>query len=178
MMRSPGSGGEAQRTALARMLVNRPSLLLFDEPFSALDVHLRSELQMELLDLLERIGKEYIIVTHSKDEAFRLSKSTYVLDNGNIIRHGIPSDVFRNPGTVWTARLVGYHNISRAKRMDGKLFLLEWGFSIDFPDSYAVAIPDDGAYFSDDGISASIVRVIDDEKATLLLLRFSGSGLF
>lgn len=173
------SGGEAQRTALARMLVNRPCLLLFDEPFSALDVHLRSELQMELADLLRRIGKEYILVTHSKDEAFSLSDITYVLDKGEIIRQGSPSAVFSNPGSLRAAKLVGYHNISRAERHSDGLYLEKWGIAVDADASpYAVAVADDAAAFSEDGLEASVFKIIKDVNSTLVLLRFRTESFF
>ena len=66
------SGGEAQRTALARMIVNGPDIMLFDEPFSALDVYLREEIRAEFISIMDMLGKDYVIVTHSMDEAYSL----------------------------------------------------------------------------------------------------------
>ncbi len=161
------SGGEAQRTALARMLVNRPELLLFDEPFSALDVHLRAQLQFELLNLLERIGKEYFIVTHSKDEAYHLSDMTYIMDRGRIISEGAPADVFRSPGTVKAAQLVGFRNIFSREE-------------IPFENSFdsAIAIPDDAISFSSAGYDADILRTIEEPDQRLIIISLNGKELW
>ena len=76
------SGGEAQRVALARMIVNRPEMMLFDEPFSALDIYLKEEIKAQFKSIVEKIGKDYMIVTHSMDEAYSLSSSLSIIDQG------------------------------------------------------------------------------------------------
>lgn len=93
------SGGQAQRVALARIIVSEPDLLLLDEPFSALDAFLRRSLQTELLSLLKNIGKEAILVTHSSREVRRMCTRLYVMKDGRIIREGETEDVFSNPGS-------------------------------------------------------------------------------
>ncbi len=93
------SGGQAQRTALARILANNPTLLLLDEPFSALDSYLRRGLQESLSNILSSVGKQTLIVTHSGREVKRMCSRLFVVDNGSIIRGGKTADVFENPGT-------------------------------------------------------------------------------
>ena len=91
------SGGQAQRVALARIIVSEPNLLLLDEPFSALDAFLRRNLQKELLEVLENLGKQTILVTHSAREVRRMCTRLFVMKDGRIIRRGETEDVFADP---------------------------------------------------------------------------------
>lgn len=91
------SGGQAQRVALARIIVSGPDLLLLDEPFSALDAFLRRNLQTELLEVLNNLGKQAVLVTHSSREVRRMTTNLFVMKNGRIIRHGRTEDVFSDP---------------------------------------------------------------------------------
>ncbi len=91
------SGGQAQRTALARIIVSEPDLLLLDEPFSALDAFLRRNLQTELLEVLQNLGKQAILVTHSAREVRRMTTNLFVMKSGEIIRRGRTEDVFSDP---------------------------------------------------------------------------------
>ena len=100
------SGGQAQRVALARILVNSPSLLLLDEPFSALDAYLRRGLQESLSAILSSVGKQTLIVTHSGREVKRMCTNLFVVDSGSIIRGGKTSEVFENPGSERCALLL------------------------------------------------------------------------
>lgn len=93
------SGGQMQRTALARILVNSPDLLLLDEPFSALDSYMRRGLQENITEILTAVGKQAVMVTHSQREARRMCTRMFVMDNGGIIRSGRTEDVFSNPGS-------------------------------------------------------------------------------
>lgn len=93
------SGGQAQRTALARIIVSEPDLLLLDEPFSALDAFLRRSLQTELLSLLKSLKKEAILVTHSAREVRRMTTYLFVMKDGKIIRRGGTEDIFLSPGS-------------------------------------------------------------------------------
>ena len=93
------SGGQAQRTALARMLLSDPEILLLDEPFSALDAFLRKKLQTELISLLDIIGKQTLLVTHSPKEVKRMCSYLFVMNNGKVIREGLADDVFSSPGS-------------------------------------------------------------------------------
>ena len=91
------SGGQAQRVALARIIVSEPDLLLLDEPFSALDAFLRRNLQTELLEVLQNLGKQAILVTHSAREVRRMTTNLFVMKDGRIIRRGRTEDVFSDP---------------------------------------------------------------------------------
>ncbi len=91
------SGGQAQRVALARIIVSEPDLLLLDEPFSALDAFLRRNLQTELLEVLENLGKQAILVTHSAREVRRMTTALFVMKGGEIIRRGTTEEVFQDP---------------------------------------------------------------------------------
>ena len=93
------SGGQAQRTAIARMLVSNPDLLLLDEPFSAIDTFLRNSIQTELSALLESVGKQALLVTHSQKEIRRMCTRLFVMKDGSIIRAGEKDEVFENPGS-------------------------------------------------------------------------------
>ena len=125
------SGGQAQRVALARMLVSRPRLLLLDEPFSALDSHLRDQLQPQFLSLLRSYGRQAVMVTHSRDEAYHLCSRLCVMDNGRILRAGGTKEVFADPGSEPAARLTGCKNIARAvKAGEYEVDVPEWGIRL------------------------------------------------
>lgn len=122
------SGGQQQRVALARILAYNPQVLLLDEPFSALDAHLKEMLQIEMRDLLRDYDGDTILVTHNRDEAYRLCPSLMVLENGKAKAIGNTRDMFKNPGNVAVARLTGCKNISRAKKVAGNTVkALDWG---------------------------------------------------
>lgn len=125
------SGGEAQRTALARMLVNRPRLLLLDEPFAALDSHLKGRLQLELKQLLARVGRDAVLVTHSRDEAFHLSDAIGVMEGGRLVVCKPTRALFADPGSVSTARLTGCKNIAPARPAgENRVEVPAWGLTL------------------------------------------------
>ena len=105
------SGGEQQRVALARALAPKPSILLLDEPFAAVDPASRQVLRRELRELHEREGITTLQVTHDFDEALRLGDLVAVLSNGRIVQSGTPEQVFRYPNSVFVARFVGSGNV-------------------------------------------------------------------
>ena len=134
------SGGQAQRVALARMLVSQPRLLLLDEPFSALDSHLRDQLQPQFLSLLRSYGRQAVLVTHSRDEAYHLCSRLCVMDGGRILRAGGTKEVFADPGSEPAARLTGCKNIARAVKADEyEVDVPEWGIRL----TAAKPVPDD-----------------------------------
>ncbi len=102
------SGGEQQRVALARALAPRPRLMLFDEPFGALDRLRREQLVADVRALLARTGVPALVVTHDHDEAFALASSVAVLRAGRIVQQSSPADLWRAPADEWTARFVGH----------------------------------------------------------------------
>jgi molybdate ABC transporter permease protein len=107
------SGGQQQRVALARALVSQPEILLLDEPFSALDTHLRSQMERELISALSNYQGLTLFVTHNIEEAYRICTNLLILDHGQVMRYGKKSDVLENPSNIETARLTGCKNFSR-----------------------------------------------------------------
>ena len=129
------SGGQQQRTALARIMVNRPRLLMLDEPFSALDSHLREQLQLQIQELLRTFGRDTIMVTHDRDEAYRLCGRIAVMANGHIETVDTRENVFADPKTVAAAAITGCKNISPARRVDARTLHLEtWDADIVLPE--------------------------------------------
>ena len=111
--RKPGqlSGGQRQRVALARALVNRPRVLLLDEPLGALDLKLREEMQIELKAIQQAVGITFIYVTHDQQEALTMSDRLAVFSNGRIEQTGSPADVYERPATRFVAGFVGTSNL-------------------------------------------------------------------
>ena len=107
------SGGQQQRVALARALLTEPSVLLLDEPLSALDPFLRIRMRLELKKLQRDLGISFIHVTHSQDEALALADEIIVMNGGIIEQAGAPKDVFNTPLTEFVARFIGGHNVLR-----------------------------------------------------------------
>ncbi len=104
------SGGQQQRVALARALVNRPAVLLLDEPLGALDLKLRTEMQVQLKDLQRAVGITFCYVTHDQSEAFSMSDRVAVMNHGVLEQVGKPEDVYRRPQTSFVADFVGAAN--------------------------------------------------------------------
>lgn len=126
------SGGQQQRTALARILVSSPDILLLDEPFSALDSHLRFRLEEEVRQVMRRFGKSVVLVSHDRDEVFRLSDKIAVMSNGKIEVFGEKKDVFANPLTRNGAILTGCKNISRIEPLDEThVKAIDWGMELE-----------------------------------------------
>ena len=112
------SGGQQQRTALARILVGRPKILMLDEPFSALDSYLREEVEGEVGSLLAGFGGTALLVTHNRDEAYRLCRDMIVMDSGQVLRTGGTKEVFADPQSTTAAQLTGCKNILSCTRVD------------------------------------------------------------
>jgi spermidine/putrescine transport system ATP-binding protein len=105
------SGGQQQRVALARALVNRPAVLLLDEPLGALDLKLRKEMQVELSNLHKELGLTFIMVTHDQEEALSLSDRIAVMNHGKIEQIGTPSEIYEKPQTAFVADFIGDTNL-------------------------------------------------------------------
>ncbi|BCY13571.1 ABC transporter ATP-binding protein [Actinoplanes sp. L3-i22] len=105
------SGGQRQRVALARALVNRPKVLLLDEPLGALDLKLREQMQVELKAIQREVGITFVFVTHDQDEALTMSDRVAVFDAGRIVQVGTPSAVYEKPATAFVAGFVGTSNV-------------------------------------------------------------------
>ncbi len=105
------SGGQMQRIALARALVNRPRVLLLDEPLSALDLKIRLEMEVELRRVHRETGATFVYVTHDQREALALSDRVVVFDEGRIEQLGSPGEIYRSPSSPFAARFVGDANV-------------------------------------------------------------------
>jgi spermidine/putrescine transport system ATP-binding protein len=111
--RKPGqmSGGQQQRVALARALVNRPKVLLLDEPLGALDLKLRKQMQLELKSIQQEVGITFIYVTHDQEEAMTMSDRLAVMRHGRIEQTGGPEEVYEHPATPFVASFLGASNL-------------------------------------------------------------------
>lgn len=132
MVRLPGmedrrpnqlSGGQQQRVALARALVNRPAVLLLDEPLGALDLKLRKEMQLELKDLQHRVGITFIYVTHDQEEALTMSDRIAVMGDGRVLQIGSPTEIYERPNCRFVADFIGETNF-----IDGQIVAHENGY--------------------------------------------------
>jgi ABC-type Fe3+/spermidine/putrescine transport system ATPase subunit len=120
------SGGQAQRVAIARALVNKPSVLLLDEPLGALDLKLRKRLQTELLLIQRHVGTTFVFVTHDQEEAMALADRIVILNEGRIEQIGTPEEIYRRPASLFAADFIGESNILQGRK-DGSTFVLENG---------------------------------------------------
>ncbi len=125
------SGGQQQRTALARILVSEPELLLLDEPFSALDAYLREQLQTSVAGILERFGKDVLMVSHSRDEIYYLCSRTAIMHQGTVLNYGKTKQVFADPKSKAAAILTGCKNIASAyKTGEREVYVPDWGIHL------------------------------------------------
>lgn len=122
------SGGQRQRVALARSLAKAPKLLLLDEPLGALDKKLRQDTQFELMDIQEKTGTTFVIVTHDQEEAMTVASRVAVMDEGRVIQVATPDRIYETPNSVYVADFIGDVNIIKGKVSPaGKdLFHLKW----------------------------------------------------
>ena len=135
------SGGQQQRVAIARALVNRPKVLLLDEPLGALDLKLRKDMQLELKKIQQQVGITFIYVTHDQEEALTMSDTIVVMDKGCIQQIGTPEDIYNEPKNAFVADFIGESNIlDGIMRADGvveifnrKFQCLDSGFEKDEP---------------------------------------------
>lgn len=112
------SGGQKQRVAIARAIVNKPDVLLLDEPLSALDMKLRKSMQVLLSDIQWELGITFVFVTHDQEEALALSDHIFVMDKGKIVQQGPPKDIYDEPINRYVAQFIGESNILKAKMVD------------------------------------------------------------
>lgn len=126
------SGGQQQRVALARLLACEPEVILLDEPFSALDAHLKEKMQIQLMNLLREYKKDVIMVTHNRDEAYRICDQLMVMDQGRCLEYGNTKELFEKPKLLQTARLTGCKNLSRVRSAgDTRVEALDWGITLE-----------------------------------------------
>src|SRR3984893_6214678 len=122
------SGGQQQRIALARALVNRPKLLLLDEPLSALDANLRRQMQLELKSLQREVAISFLFVTHDQEEAMVMSDRIALLRSGELEQVAAPKEIYRRPATAYVAQFIGHTNLLEAEVRGGiaRFSALSW----------------------------------------------------
>ena len=125
------SGGQQQRVALARMMIGDPEAILLDEPFSALDGYLKDVLQKDMKEFLNQYQGDMLMVTHSRDEAFRFCNELMLIQEGRTLIFGNTRQLFEQPRLVEAARLTGCKNSSRIKKLgDYQVFAVDWGVTL------------------------------------------------
>jgi spermidine/putrescine ABC transporter ATP-binding subunit len=134
------SGGQQQRVALARALVNRPRLLLLDEPLSALDANLRRQMQVELKSLQREVGIAFVFVTHDQEEAMVMSDRIALLRSGELEQVATPREIYSRPATAYVAQFIGHTNLLRGEVRAGTVRCSSL--------SWAASLPDGAALFS------------------------------
>ncbi|MDP9189266.1 MAG: ABC transporter ATP-binding protein, partial [Actinomycetota bacterium] len=113
------SGGQKQRVALARALINRPAVLLLDEPLGALDLKLRRQMQVELKDIQREVGITFVYVTHDQEEALAMSDRIAVMSEGEVVQCGDPEEVYEHPAEAFVAGFIGTSNLMEGVAEDG-----------------------------------------------------------
>lgn len=179
------SGGQQQRTAIARMLAANPELVMLDEPFSALDQHLKMRLERIIFDMSENLAKPIIFVSHDRDEVYRLSHEIAVIENGSVLAVKTKEELMREPINLSTALLTGCKNFSKAIVSDaGTVELADWGINVTLPEGMQVMPRYAGLRAHDIGfdedpakhaIRCSIVRVVENPFSLSVLCRPVGS---
>ncbi|TAK52608.1 MAG: polyamine ABC transporter ATP-binding protein [Gammaproteobacteria bacterium] len=143
------SGGQRQRVALARSLVKRPKLLLLDEPLAALDKKLRQHTQFELINIQETLGVTFVVVTHDQEEAMTLASRIGVMNHGEIIQVGTPTDIYEYPNSRFVADFIGSVNLFEGRLVE------------DEPDYVRIASDElGGAFYISHGVSAAPGAVV------------------
>lgn len=151
------SGGQKQRVAIARMLAAEPELILLDEPFSAVDSYLKWKLEQMLLEWLEEVQVTTLLVSHNRDEVYRLCDRMGIIHKGHMEVCGKKQEIFQNPGTVSAAILTGCKNIARiATITEGRAEIADWGVLLPLPDPKISM----GDVFTHVGIRAHDIRML------------------
>jgi len=155
------SGGQQQRVAIARALINKPQLLLLDEPLGALDLKLRKEMQIELKNMQRELGITFLYVTHDQEEAMTMSDTIVVMNSGEILQIGTPVDIFNEPKNAFVANFVGESNI-----LGG---VMKEDFLVNFVDTDFVCV--DKGFESNETVDVIIrpedVHIVQPEKGMI-----------
>lgn len=181
-MPSQLSGGQRQRVALARMLVSAPQLLLLDEPFSALDRHLRFLVENELRQIIRSFGRTVVLVSHDCGEVYRMSSRTAVIENGSVTACGNTAAVFASPKTRTCARLTGCEFISAAEmRTPNRVFAKDWGLELQIPEtdrqivSLGLRARDVCIGGGENSFLCSVTEEIENPFSNMIMLRPEGT---
>ena len=162
------SGGQQQRVAIARAVINKPKLLLLDEPLAALDLKLRQDMQYELKEMQRSLGITFVFVTHDQEEALTMSDTVVVMNDGEILQIGSPQDIYNEPKTRFVASFIGESNIipgvmrkDYLVEFEGIEFdCVDFGFKAN-EDIDVVLRPEDiELHFSSDGIVGKVTDII------------------
>ena len=157
------SGGQQQRVALARIFAYDPEALLLDEPFSALDSHLKEKLQEEVFEFLSLYKGQVLMVTHQRDEVYKYCKNLAILNKGKLVIHGDTKDIFSEPKSVEAAKIIGCSNISPCRIVSpGKIFADDWDMVLQTDKEIPVNV-------THAGIRANSFKIMDnnDEPNTM-----------
>lgn len=178
------SGGQQQRAALARIFALEPEILMLDEPFSALDSYLKWQLEQEMLDFLSGYNKTVLLVSHDRNEVYRIADRVAVISGGRLESVNDKWALFKNPETPAAAILTGCKNISRAKKTgDNSIYALDWGIELKTSQTVAEDLGHVGFrahYFEPtdkpglyNTVSCDITRVIEDTFSTIVIFKNS-----
>lgn len=176
------SGGQQQRVALARALAVEPEILLLDEPFSALDDHLKSQLMTDMHTFLKDFQGTVLLVTHNRDEAYRLSDRIAVLNAGDVEALGPKDQLFEQPATLACAQMTGCKNLSSLERLSNhRAYAAQWGTNLLWPDPLPMDLTHVGIRAhhielapeetTENLLTVEIVDQLEAPFATTLLLR-------
>ncbi|USF28024.1 Vitamin B12 import ATP-binding protein BtuD [Firmicutes bacterium ASF500] len=179
------SGGQQQRTALARILASQPQVLLLDEPFSALDSYLKSQLELELMETLDQFPGTVLWVSHDRGEVFRSCQRVCVIDGGQSQPVQDLSQLFHAPGTEAAARLSGCKNFADALPRGDEVYLPAWDLTLRCgrpvpPDTVRAGVrarfirPAGGP--GENTFPCAVARVVEDVFSTIVILRPEGSA--
>lgn len=172
------SGGQQQRVALARILVGNPKIIMLDEPFSALDSYLRWEVEMELLDILSGYNGPVLMVSHSREEVYRICSHICVIDKGKSEDVVTTGELFTAPRTLDAALLSGCQNFSRARKLgDREVEATDWSCRL----RTAGRVPDNVTYVGvksenlslgheENSLGATVTRIVDDVNGCIVML--------
>lgn len=180
------SGGQRQRIALARAIVNRPKLLLLDEPLSALDLKLRKRMQLELKALQEKLGITFIFVTHDQEEAMAMADRIVVMSQGRIEQVGSGDDIYKRPTSRFVADFIGDANLLECVVEEGRLklaccdYVLPSGDAGFGPDTVAMVRPENillNTSAPDVSLRALVLDVVSIGSYTTVYLELNGTPL-
>lgn len=154
------SGGQQQRVALARALVNRPKLLLLDEPLSALDANLRRQMQVELKSLQREVGIAFVFVTHDQEEAMVIADRVALLRSGELEQVATPREIYSRPATAYTAQFIGHTNLLKGEVRAGVAHCGDLSWPVALPEGLAqFSLRPEQVYLAEPSSQGSSVRV-------------------
>ncbi len=163
------SGGQKQRVALARALVNRPKVLLLDEPLGALDLKLRKQMQIELKQIQREVGITFVYVTHDQEEALSMSDRIAVMQSGRVAQCGPPEDVYEHPSGEFVAGFIGISNLIEGTVADSTQVRLDNGMRL------SVALPEDCGTGDRVNLSIRPEKIAIDEEVTSEMVSLEGT---